>query len=70
MKDTTKRPPAPRAPRPQERARAFRDAFFLLDRRISRFISLPMSRLDNLSLKRELDNIGKQPRKSAASAQS
>jgi arsenate reductase (thioredoxin) len=46
----------------EERARAFRDAFFLLDRRISLFLSLPMSSLDNLSLKRELDKIGNQAR--------
>jgi arsenate reductase len=38
---------------------AFRDAFFLLDRRISLFLSLPFKALDNLSLKKELDNIGK-----------
>ena len=37
--------------------RAFRDAFFLLDRRISLFLCLPFKALDNLSLKRELDNI-------------
>jgi len=47
--------------REEERGRAFRDAFFLLDRRISLFLSLPMASLDHLSLKRELDNIGKQP---------
>lgn len=46
----------------EERARAFRDAFFLLDRRISLFLSLPISGLDNLSLKRELDKIGNQSR--------
>ena len=45
-----------------ERARAFRDAFFLLDRRISLFLSLPMASLDSLSLKRELDKIGTEPR--------
>jgi arsenate reductase len=44
----------------EERARAFRDAFFLLDRRISLFLSLPMSSLDRLSLKKELDKIGQQ----------
>lgn len=44
----------------EERAKAFREAFFLLDRRISLFLSLPMARLDSLALKRELDNIGKQ----------
>jgi arsenate reductase len=38
-------------------ARAFRDAFFLLDRRISLFLCLPFKALDNLALKRELDNI-------------
>lgn len=48
----------------EDRARAFRDAFFLLDRRISLFLSLPMSSLDYLSLKRELDKIGKQSRES------
>ena len=36
---------------------AFRDAFFLLDRRISLFLCLPFKALDNLALKRELDNI-------------
>jgi arsenate reductase (thioredoxin) len=41
--------------------KAFRDAFFLLDRRISLFLSLPMVSLDRLSLKRELDKIGQQP---------
>jgi arsenate reductase len=38
--------------------RAFRDAFFLLDRRISLFLCLPFKALDNMALKRELDNIG------------
>jgi arsenate reductase len=37
--------------------RGFRDAFFLLDRRISLFLCLPFKALDSLSLKRELDNI-------------
>ena len=37
--------------------RAFRDAFFLLDRRIGLFLGLPFKALDNLALKRELDNI-------------
>lgn len=37
--------------------RAFRDAFFLLDRRISLFLCLPFKALDKLALKRELDNI-------------
>ena len=38
--------------------RAFRDAFFLLDRRISLFLCLPFKALDRLALKKELDNIG------------
>ena len=37
--------------------RAFRDAFILLDRRISLFLCLPFKALDNLALKRELENI-------------
>lgn len=40
--------------------RAFRDAFFLLDRRISLFLSLPFHALDNLELEAELHNIGHQ----------
>lgn len=40
--------------------KAFRDAFFLLDRRISLFLNLPLSTLDGLSLKKEIDNIGRQ----------
>lgn len=39
--------------------RAFRDAFFTLERRISLFLCLPFKALDKLALKRELDNIGK-----------
>lgn len=38
--------------------RAFRDAFFILDRRISLFLSLPLKALDSMALKKELDNIG------------
>jgi arsenate reductase len=40
--------------------RAFRDSFFMLDRRISLFLSLPLSSLDRLALKREIDKIGQQ----------
>jgi arsenate reductase len=39
-------------------ARAYRDAFFMLDRRISLFLSLPLVTLDRLALKKEMDNIG------------
>jgi arsenate reductase len=40
--------------------KAFREAFFLLERRISLFLSLPLSTLDRLSLKKQIDNIGRQ----------
>jgi len=39
--------------------RAFREAFFILDRRISLFLCLPLKSLDSLALKRELDGIGR-----------
>jgi arsenate reductase len=39
-------------------AQAFREAFFLLDRRISLFLCLPISTLSRMSLKQELDDIG------------
>lgn len=38
--------------------KAFRDAFIILDRRISLFMSLPMASLDSLAIKREIDRIG------------
>jgi len=44
----------------EEIQRAFRDAFFLLDRRITLFLNLPLASIDNLALKTELDNIGRQ----------
>lgn len=40
--------------------KAFREAFFLLDRRISLFLSLPLSTLDRFSLKQKVDEIGGQ----------
>ena len=39
--------------------RAFRETYFILDRRISLFLCLPLQSLDRLALKGELDNIGK-----------
>lgn len=45
---------------PEATEKAFREAFFLLERRISLFLSLPLSKLDDLALKRELSNIGRQ----------
>jgi len=40
--------------------KAFRDAFFTLDRRISLFLNLPLQALDKLAIKKEIDNIGQQ----------
>jgi arsenate reductase len=45
---------------PEATEKAFRDAFFLLERRISLFLSLPLSKLDELALKKELKDIGRQ----------
>jgi arsenate reductase (thioredoxin) len=44
---------------PEEKARAFCDAFAVLDRRISLFLSLPLSTLKSLAIQNELDSIGK-----------
>ena len=45
---------------PDEIERAFRDAFMILDRRISLFLSLPLSTLGQLAIKKEIDLIGLQ----------
>ena len=45
---------------PEQIARAFQDAFTILDRRIGLLVSLPTSQLEGLALKNELDKIGKQ----------
>lgn len=44
---------------PQDIERAFHDAFITLDRRISLFLSLPLASLDQLALKKKVDEIGK-----------
>ena len=44
----------------EEIDRGFRDAFFMLDRRISLFLCLPLTSLDRLAIKREIDKIGHQ----------
>jgi arsenate reductase (thioredoxin) len=44
----------------EEIAKAFRDAYFMLDRRISLLLSLPLASLDRLAIKHEIDQIGKQ----------
>jgi arsenate reductase (thioredoxin) len=40
--------------------RAFRDAFFLLDRRINLFLALSLVALDRVALKKEVDRIGQE----------
>ena len=40
--------------------KAYRDAFFMLDRRISLFLCLPLASLDGLAIKKEIDQIGRQ----------
>jgi len=44
---------------PEEKAHAFCDAFTVLDRRISLFLSLPLATLKSLAIQKELDSIGK-----------
>ncbi|MGB6686564.1 MAG: arsenate reductase ArsC [Terracidiphilus sp.] len=45
---------------PEEIERAYRDAFSILDRRIGLFLSLPLSTLEQFTIQRELDRIGRQ----------
>jgi arsenate reductase (thioredoxin) len=45
---------------PEQIEKAFRDTYITLDRRISLFLSLPLSSLDNLAIKKEIDHIGHQ----------
>lgn len=44
---------------PDEIARAFQDAFVILDRRISLFLSLPLVTLQQLAIQQEIEMIGK-----------
>jgi arsenate reductase (thioredoxin) len=43
---------------PQQIERAFRDAYLLLERRISLFLSLPLASLDKLAIQKEINRIG------------
>jgi arsenate reductase len=43
---------------PEHIARAFRDAFMMLERRISLFTCLPLASIDELAIKKEIDRIG------------
>lgn len=44
---------------PEEIVRAFRDAFTVLDRRIGLFLSLPLATLEDMAIKRDIDQIGR-----------
>jgi arsenate reductase len=44
---------------PEEIARAFRDAFVILDRRIGLFLSLPLATLEQFAIQKEIDTIGR-----------
>jgi arsenate reductase len=50
--------PASVAGTPEEIDRAFRDAFSILDRRISLFLALPICSLDRMALQTNIDEIG------------
>jgi arsenate reductase len=45
---------------PEQIERAFREAFMILDRRIGLFLCLPLSSLDQLAIKTQIDRIGLQ----------
>jgi arsenate reductase len=45
---------------PEQIERAFRDAFIILERKISLMLALPLASLDTLAIKKEVDRIGKQ----------
>lgn len=44
---------------PEEIARAFREAFAILDRRIGLLLSLPQNSLESMAVQQELDRIGR-----------
>jgi arsenate reductase len=52
--------PAAVAGTPDEIERAYREAFFMLDRRIGLLLSLPLASLDKLAIQKEIDQIGRQ----------
>jgi len=52
--------PAAVAGTPEQIEKAFREAFMILDRRISLFLCLPLASLDKLAIKKEIDAIGRQ----------
>jgi arsenate reductase len=44
---------------PDEIARAFRDVFTILDRRIGLFLALPLATLEQLAIQKEINQIGR-----------
>jgi arsenate reductase (thioredoxin) len=50
--------PASVAGTPEQIERVFRDAYLMLDRRISLFLALPIASLDSMALKKEIERIG------------
>lgn len=50
--------PAAAVGTPDQVERAFREAFMILERRISLFLCLPLASLDKLAIQKELDRIG------------
>lgn len=51
--------PAAVAGSPEQMERAFRDAFLILERRISLFLCLPLASLDKMAIQKEINRIGK-----------
>jgi arsenate reductase len=45
---------------PEQIERAFRDAFIMLERRISLFLCLPLASLDRLAIQKKIESIGRQ----------
>ena len=43
---------------PEQIEKAFREAYMILERRISLFLSLPLASLDGLAIKKEIERIG------------
>lgn len=52
--------PAAVAGTPEQIEKAFRDAFMILERRISLFLCLPLASLDKLAIQKKIQDIGHQ----------
>lgn len=58
--------PDPAAAEPERQDRAFRDAYFAMQRRIRLFLSLPLDSIDGMSLQSKLREIGRRNDEDAA----